>query len=127
MERKKSQNSCVRVVRDEQQIMGCKRYVEAVDGQIQDFSQVLKLAGNEVRMKILILLQKEERLCVCDLGEILDMKIPAVSQHLRKLKDGNLLLTEREGTTIFYSINPYSQPVLSSLFRGISECDLVLG
>lgn len=126
MERKKDQNSCVRVVRDEQQIMDCKKHVEAIGDQIQDFSQVLKLAGNEVRMKILILLQKEGRLCVCDLGEILNMKIPAVSQHLRKLKDGKLLITEREGSTIFYSIDPDSQPVLYSLFIGISECDPVM-
>ena len=121
MKRNKDQNSCVRIVRDELQIMSCKKHIEAIEDHIQEFSQILRLAGNNVRMKILVLLQEEERLCVCDLGEILDMKIPAVSQHLRKLKDGKLLLTEREGTTIYYSINPEIQPELSSLFRRILE------
>jgi DNA-binding transcriptional ArsR family regulator len=32
------------------------------------------------------------------------MTISAVSQHLRKLKDKNLIKTEREAQTIYYSM-----------------------
>jgi DNA-binding transcriptional ArsR family regulator len=70
-------------------------------------------------MKILLLLQDEERLCVCDLSEILGMKIPAISQHLRKLKDGDLVQTEREGTTIFYYLTEKAKPILQVLFQFI--------
>ena len=43
-------------------------------------------------------------LCVCDLADILQITIPAISQHMRKLKDGNALQTRRSGQTIFYSL-----------------------
>jgi len=112
----KDQNTCVRVFRDEKQIARCKERIHAMNETLSDTAQVLALAGNEVRLKTLLLLQEEQRLCVCDLSEILEMKVPAVSQHLRKLKDGKLLVKEREGTTIYYSINPEFQPVINSIF-----------
>ena len=86
-----------------------------MNDSISESAKILALTGNEVRLKTLLLLQEEQRLCVCDLSEILEMKVPAVSQHLRKLKDGKLLIREREGTTIYYSINPEFQPVLNSI------------
>ncbi len=55
--------------------------------------------------RILLLLNKEKRLCVCDLAEILSMKIPAISQHLRKMKDAQIVKSNREGTVIYYKIS----------------------
>lgn len=121
MKKIKDQNVCIRVDRDELQINRCKERIEGINDYIMEFAQVLQLAGNAVRMKILILLKEEKRLCVCDLAEVLEMKIPAVSQHLRKMKDANLVLTEREGTTIFYFINPAYQSVLESLFSNMPD------
>ncbi len=121
MKDKKDQNICVRVFRDEQQINKCKQRINEAKVSLSGIAQILALAGNEVRFKILLLLQEEQRLCVCDLAEILEMKIPAISQHLRKLKDGKLLIPEREGTTIYYSVNPPSQYILNSLFSNLPE------
>jgi len=115
MKKMKDQNICIRVSRDEQQIVRCKQHLHKMNDSISESAQILALTGNEVRLKTLLLLQEEQRLCVCDLSEILEMKVPAVSQHLRKLKDGKLLIREREGTTIYYSINPEFQPVLNSI------------
>ena len=72
--------------------------------QLEKLAGIFSLSGNTVRLKILYLLFQEERLCVCDLTDILGMKIPAVSQHLRKLKDMGMVKTKREGQTIYYSI-----------------------
>ncbi len=121
MKKIKDQNICVRVDRNEQQISRCKERIEGINDFIQDFSQILQLAGNEVRMKILILLREEKRLCVCDLGEVLDMKTPAVSQHLRKLKDTKLVYTEREGTVIYYSISQKMRPILDVILNLIPQ------
>jgi DNA-binding transcriptional ArsR family regulator len=108
-------NICIRINRDAKQIAWCKRRVNEMDPSVVDLSQSLSLAANEVRLKILLLLKEEVRLCVCDLAEILGMKLPAVSQHLRKLKDGGLVFTEREGTTIFYHLTSKVQPLLNAL------------
>ena len=72
-----------------------------------------------------MLLKEEERLCVCDLSEILEMKIPAVSQHLRKLKDANVVISEREGTVIFYYLSPFMTDVLYPVFDLIAENEFV--
>ena len=118
MEKSKDQNVCIRLCRDEQQIDRCKQHIKELENPIAEFAHILHLAGNEVRMKILVLLQQETKLCVCDLSDVLDMKTPAISQHLRKMKDAKLVINERQGTTIFYRINPEFQTKLDIVFRG---------
>ena len=44
------------------------------------------------------------------------MTVPAISQHLRKLKDANLVRTRKTGQTIFYSIIPDQENVINQLF-----------
>jgi len=77
------------------------------------------LAGNEVRLKIIYLLEEEKELCPCDLSDILSMSIPAVSQHLRKLKDGNIVQTRKEGQTIYYSLTQENLKILKPFFKHI--------
>jgi len=96
---------CSRLYADPVMIHNCKAKILNMRDKIKALSDLYRLAGNEVRFKILFLIQSENRLCVCDLSDILEMKIPAVSQHLRKLKDGGILETTREGQTIYYSMN----------------------
>ena len=124
MERTKDQNSCIRIDRNEQQIDRCKERISELSLPLSGTAQILALAGNEVRLKILFLLYEEQRLCVCDLSEVLEMKIPAVSQHLRKLKDAGLVFTQREGTVIFYQITNRSNPTLDVVLNLIPETTL---
>ena len=85
------ESQCIRVFADQQQIKRCQQRIEQVSLSVTGLSNALGLAGNEVRLKILFLLHEEGELCVCDLSDILDMKISAISQHLRKLKDGKIV------------------------------------
>jgi len=124
MERKTDPNLCIRIFRDEQQINRCRERLLKLDASVSEMSKWLQLAGNSVRMKILFLLREEKRLCVCDLSEILRMKIPAVSQHLRKLKDGGFVFTEREGTTIYYQINKEKVSLMKIIFSLLPELEL---
>tara|TARA_R110001632_G_scaffold202424_8_gene325507 strand:- start:92 stop:352 length:261 start_codon:yes stop_codon:yes gene_type:complete len=81
----------------------------------------LSLTGNPVRLKILYLLHQEKRLCVCDISDILTMNVPAISQHLRKLKDRNLIYSEKEAQTIFYAIEKDKMDLLLPLFAIIDD------
>lgn len=121
MKKNKDQNACIRIDRDGSQIERCKDHIQEVNTSLRETAQVLALAGNEVRLKILLLLRAEEKLCVCDLSEILEMKIPAVSQHLRKMKDARMVYTQREGTVIFYYLSPKMKPRLDTILNLISE------
>ncbi|GAB2653865.1 hypothetical protein GCM10027036_04000 [Flavihumibacter cheonanensis] len=85
-----------------------------------NLSNILALAGNEVRLKIIYLLEEEKELCPCDLADILGMSIPAVSQHLRKLKDGNIVETRKEGQTIYYSLIQENLKILKPFFKHIN-------
>ncbi|WP_261130325.1 metalloregulator ArsR/SmtB family transcription factor [Bacillus sp. Marseille-Q3570] len=67
-------------------------------------AQVLKLLGDKTRLTIISLVNEQE-CCVCEFVEILKMSQPAISQHLRKLRDAGLVKEQRKGQWIFYSIN----------------------
>lgn len=114
------QQSCVRVFEDQEKI---QRYTERIN-EFQPFfgrlAQVLDLAGNENRLKIIYLLREENDLCVCDLSDILSMTIPAVSQHLRKLKDAQLIQARKVGQTVYYSLREDSVDILHLLLGYLS-------
>jgi len=101
MESKKS-SVCIRLKADINQITQCRSRVSELDESFIYLSNALELVGNKTRLKILFLINEENRLCVCDLSDILDMTVSAVSQHLRKLRDRNLIYSEKEAQTIYY-------------------------
>jgi DNA-binding transcriptional ArsR family regulator len=115
------QQTCIRVLADVNQIKQCKEKIRAVDGSIELLGNALSLAGNDVRLKILFLLQDEGQLCPCDLSDILGMNISAVSQHLRKLKDGRIIESKKTGQTVFYSVRPEYAEVLRPIFKLITN------
>lgn len=115
------QNTCIRVLADANQINQCKEKLKHVDRSVELLAGALSLAGNGVRLKILFLLQEEGQLCPCDLSDILGMNISAISQHLRKLKDGQLIEFKKTGQTIFYSVRPDYEEVLRPIFKLIAN------
>ena len=110
-------NSCIRQQADIEQINRCKDTVSKLSESFDYLANGLSLVGNSVRLKILYLLFEEKRLCVCDLSDILGMNISAISQHLRKMKDRNLIETEREAQTIFYSLTTEYEKLLIPFFK----------
>lgn len=71
--------------------------------EIEKMSSILKLLGDKTRLSIVFLLYQKQ-CCVCELVEALDMSQPAISQHLRKLRDLQLVKEDRRGQWIFYSL-----------------------
>lgn len=119
-------STCIRLYADPVQIKNCKEKIENTATAFYQMSAVLSLAGNDVRLKILYLLEEEKELCPCDLSDILGMSIPAISQHLRKMKDGGIIQARKEGQTIFYSLKPEHLKMLRSLFKYINELNAKL-
>ena len=113
--------TCIRQQADIKQLNRCKDLVGDLDESFDYLSNGLELAGNKVRLKILFLLYQEQRLCVCDISDILGMTISSVSQHLRKLKDRNLIDSEKEAQTIYYSMTTEFQKLLKPFFKLIEN------
>jgi|SRR5690625_3576359 len=81
---------------------------------------ILKLLGDKTRLTIMKLIDNEA-CCVCEFVEIFQVSQPSISQHLRKLKDLELVQEERKGQWIFYSVNKsneyylFIKPILDQL------------
>ena len=114
-------NTCIRVLADVNQINECREKVKEVDESLSLLANAFSLVGNDVRIKILYLLQEEGQLCPCDLSDILGMNISPVSQHLRKLKDSKIITSKKTGQTIFYSISSEYSEILKPVFKLINN------
>lgn len=114
-------NSCVRIFADPVQIKRCRKKIDESEEILSGLAEILTLSGNDVRLKILYLLKEEGELCPCDMSDILGMTVPAISQHLRKLKDGSIICFRKSGQTIYYSLNPEHMKVLRPFFKYINE------
>ena len=61
----------------------------------------------------------KDELCPCDIADVLEMSVPAISQHIRKMKDVDLLTSRREGQTLYYSITPQRSAMLLNILDNI--------
>jgi ArsR family transcriptional regulator, lead/cadmium/zinc/bismuth-responsive transcriptional repressor len=74
---------------------------------IEEAAELMNLAGNSTRLKLLYLLENMKELCVCDLAEMLGVSVSAVSQHLAKLKAYGLVAPRRDAQTIYYRLTDH--------------------
>lgn len=64
-------------------------------------AKVFRVLGDDTRLQMLALLGVREA-CVCEFVELFGISQPAISEHLRRLKDVGLVEDERRGTWVFY-------------------------
>lgn len=113
--------SCLHGSARRELIVKSQKKIKSVEGPLLHLSRTFALAGNDVRLKILyLLLQGEEPVGVCELSDILGISVPAVSRHLRKLKEGRLIQCRRKGSHIFCSLKKEQLPVLLPLLRHLA-------
>lgn len=74
--------------------------------EVAGLSELFKALADETRIQILYLLSLKE-LCVCDIAEIMEMSLPAVSHHLRLLKMMRIVKYRREGKNVYYSLDDH--------------------
>jgi ArsR family transcriptional regulator, arsenate/arsenite/antimonite-responsive transcriptional repressor len=67
---------------------------------------LFKCLADDTRLRCLSLLQREGKLCVCELTYALNMLQPKISRHLATLRQNNLLIDSREGQWVYYQLNP---------------------
>lgn len=61
--------------------------------------------SDPIRLNVVKLLQDQE-MCVCDICDVLQIKQPKLSFHLKALRESGLLNTRQQGRWVYYSINP---------------------
>lgn len=91
--------------------------------KINSATQLLKGVAHPLRLSIMEILKEEEKLCVMDIQEKLGIEQAVVSQHLRILKDRQILGSVKEGKHIFYFIQNENFKNLLDVIDQCHECD----
>lgn len=71
-------------------------------GDFHTLSEVFKLLADPSRLEIFWTLCHREQ-CVVELAAKLDISSPAISHHLKLLKDGGIVVSRREGKEVYYT------------------------
>ena len=87
-------------------------------------AQILKALSDPIRLRIILLLQSEGELCVCDLMAVLKLPQSTVSRHLAYLKRSCWVDTRREGVWMHYQLSREScqmcRELLDTLQKNVS-------
>ena len=71
---------------------------------MKDLAQFYKALSDETRLKIIELLFQKE-LCVCDIFDAFNLSQPAISHHLKILKQAGIVNDTRVGKWVYYGLN----------------------
>ncbi|MBQ6470994.1 MAG: winged helix-turn-helix transcriptional regulator [Victivallales bacterium] len=98
-----------------------KNVEKALNGLADDLTlsrmaEIFQCFADPTRLKIINALLLSE-LCVCDLTRIMNMTQPAVSHHLKHLREIRLVKATRTGKSVFYSLDDYHVPLLFDICR----------
>ncbi len=72
--------------------------------EYKNLENMLKAISDETRLRIISYLSKDS-FCGCELVKFLDMSQPAVSQHLKRLREAGITKEEKRGKWVYYSLN----------------------
>ena len=91
-------------------------------------TQFFKCLSDDTRLRCITLLQKEGKLCVCELTTALGLSQPKISRHLASLRQCGLLQDSREGQWVYYQLNPklpdWTSPLLMGALHAVEGTDL---
>jgi ArsR family transcriptional regulator, virulence genes transcriptional regulator len=91
--------------------------LERLQSQAAEAEWLLKAMASRPRLMILCELLGGER-TVTELRQAVGLAMSAVSQHLAKLREAEIVRTRRESQTIYYSLSsPAAERLLNSLYE----------
>jgi ArsR family transcriptional regulator len=93
--------------------------VKKQNNSIESSLELIKIASEPNRFKILNILSKEF-ICACRLADSLGIPQNLVSHHLKVLLNSEILDRKREGNNLYYFINPLKEEQIKKLFELIN-------
>lgn len=88
---------------------------------MKHLAQTLKALSDPIRLRIVLLLQAEGELCVCDLMAVLGLPQSTVSRHLAYLKRSCWVDTRRDGVWMYYKLSRESCVICQELLRILKQ------
>lgn len=84
--------------------------------KVSSLIEILKIISEESRLKILCILAKGEH-CVCEIIEHLDFSQSLVSHHLKDLKDAGLIISDKRGLRVYYTLTEKGKHITNLIFK----------
>ncbi|MCP4133369.1 MAG: winged helix-turn-helix transcriptional regulator [bacterium] len=98
--------------------------------KLQQMAGVFKALGDNKRLKIIKMLASNmnDTLCVSDVAQKLGITQPAASQHIKVLKNIDILNENRKGFRVFYTINTdvllqHKKDMDELFLKGFEKCE----
>lgn len=86
------------------------------DTQLRKTAELFKAVSDPTRLKIVNALILAE-MCVCDIAALMNMTQPAVSHHLKVLRQMHLVKYRRDGKIVYYSLD--DEHVSNVFYQGL--------
>jgi ArsR family transcriptional regulator, lead/cadmium/zinc/bismuth-responsive transcriptional repressor len=71
---------------------------------LNELAKLLKITGDESRLKILCVIFDKNKICVSDIASDTHMSVATVSHHLQVMSKENLITPLRDGKKICYQL-----------------------
>jgi DNA-binding transcriptional ArsR family regulator len=90
--------------------------INTMNENAEQAEALLKILANKARLMVLCQLVSGEK-SVSEIQENIDLSQSALSQHLAKLRQQDIVSTRRDGTQIYYSLSSIEvQAIMSTLY-----------
>ncbi|NDI99852.1 helix-turn-helix transcriptional regulator [Flavobacterium sp. LaA7.5] len=73
--------------------------------KVKDIERISKALSDLNRLKILQEVKRHNWMQCADICEIINLAQPSISHHIKQLTDSELLISEKEGRNVKYTIN----------------------
>ncbi|MDW8801574.1 metalloregulator ArsR/SmtB family transcription factor [Clostridium sp. A1-XYC3] len=92
---------------------------------MNDIVQIFKALGDETRLKILIILSRR-KICAKGISRHLNISEAAVSQHLKILREAEIIIGEKVGYYVYYNLQQTALLLLTDFINELKG-DEILG
>ncbi|WP_353892509.1 metalloregulator ArsR/SmtB family transcription factor [Proteinivorax hydrogeniformans] len=82
--------------------------------------EIFKALGDETRLRMAMLFS-QEKLCVCEIEEILEISQSNASRHLNRLKTVGIISSERKAQWVYYYISNDFLSKYNSLWQEVCK------
>jgi ArsR family transcriptional regulator len=83
--------------------------------------QFFKLLSDETRVRCLMMIAREGKLCVGELTEALQQSQPKVSRHLALLRSSGIVIDIRQGQWVFYQLSDQLPGWMKKQIQGLVD------
>lgn len=80
-------------------------FAERLPDGWERFSRFFFALGDTTRQQILLVFEPGEEICVNDIARLFKITRPAISHHLKVLRNAELLVCQKRGKEVYYRVN----------------------